>query len=123
MAPADPPEAQELLQQPPTAEPATLETARISERRRWWAAASVLWALLVIATGGWLLSWFVHVKVVSFPFEDSGVIAFMIAAAALLLLLLIKVPEWQTAGLSGTDLERFDAENESPRRWHRSSVA
>jgi len=82
--------------------------------RRLWTGRTTSWILSVIAVGGWLLAWSVHRGLVkAFPAEDFGTITFMVASAAFLLLALIKVPQWQVAGLSGTDLERFDAENEA----------
>jgi hypothetical protein len=81
---------------------------------RLWTGATASWILFVVAVGGWILAWLVHRGMgASFKIEDFGTLTFMIASAAFLLLALIKVPQWQIASLSGTDSERFDAENEA----------
>lgn len=79
-----------------------------------WTGRTASWILFVIAVSGWLLAWLVHRGIVKpFTIEDFGTRTFMAASAAFLLLALIEVPRWQVADLPGTDLDRFDAENEA----------
>jgi hypothetical protein len=86
--------------------------------RSLWTGKVVSWSLLVIAVGGWFLAWLVH-RGMHMPFviEDFGTRAFIVASAAFLLLLLVKIPQWQVADLSGTDRDRFSAENEARRTF------
>jgi hypothetical protein len=94
----------------------TLSTATPSRRTSYgqWAGITASWTLFAIAIGAWVVAWLVHFSgVTPFKDEDFATQSFMIGSAAFLLLALIKVPQWQILNLPGTDLERFDAENEA----------
>jgi hypothetical protein len=102
---------------PPVIPDASFSIAGPSVRSRWTGKA-ISWSLLVIALGGWFMAWLVH-RGVHMPFviEDFGTRTFIVASAVFLLLLLVKIPEWQVANLSGTDRDRFSAENEARRTF------
>ena len=115
----------EVNESSPTGEqpaPATADGASVysparrelSRFRRLWTGPTASWILLAVAAGGLLLAWLAHLGIpASFATEDFRARAFMVASTAFVLLALIKVPQWQTADLPGTDFERFNAENEA----------
>src|SRR4051794_117738 len=90
-APATPAARMATIPKPEAANPPTL-----------WTGATVSGLLLVIAIGGWLLAWLIHIGVqIPFAGQDFGTRTFLVASASFTLLLLVKVPQWQVASLSG----------------------
>jgi hypothetical protein len=77
-----------------------------------WTSRRISFLLFVAGVVCWTLAWFARNQTVAL-FGSVGTLCILLGSAAFLLVLLIEVPKWQIASLAGSDIERFDAENEA----------